>query len=66
MKCVHVVQAGSVCDKLFFFDFETRSDGDDLCFDVYYCVVNVICKKRKDASFDSDGSDMQRCCASRV
>ena len=56
MKCVDVVQTESVCDKLFFFDFETRSDGDSLCFDVYYCVV-------KDVSFDSD---VQHCCGSRV
>ena len=66
MKCVDVVQTESVCDKLFFFDFEIRSDGDGLCFDVYYCVVNVVCKKCKDVSFDSDCSDVQRCCDLRV
>ena len=66
MKCVDVVQTESVCDKLFFFDFEIRSDGDGLCFDVYYCVVNVVCKKCKDVPFDSDGSDVQRYCGCRV
>ena len=63
MECVDIVQTGSVCDKLFFFDFETWSDSDGLCFDVYYCVVNVVCKKCKDVHFDSD---VQRCCGSRV
>ena len=63
MKCVDVVQTESVCDKLFFFDFETRSDCDGLCFHAYY---HVVCKKCKDVSFDSDSSDVQRCCASRV
>ena len=55
-----------VCNRLFFFDFETQSEGDGLCFDVYYCVVNVLCMKCKDVSFDSDGSDVWACCGSRV
>ena len=29
-------------------------------------VVNVVCKKCKDVPFDSDGSDVQRCCGCRV
>ena len=66
MKCVEVVQTESVCNKFFFFDFETQSDGDGLCFDVYYCVVNVVCKKCKDVPFDSDGSDVKVCCGSRA
>ena len=44
------MQTGSICDKLFF------CDGDGLCFYVFYCIVNVVCKKCKVVPFDSDGS----------
>ena len=66
MKSVDVVKSVSSCEKIFFFDFETRSDGLETCFEAYYCVVNVVCKLCMNEQFDSYGSDVHRCCEERI
>ena len=44
MKSIDMVVSSSLCERTSFFDFETCCDGFNMCFEVYYCVVNVVCK----------------------
>ena len=40
VKSIHLIKSSSLCERIFFFDFETHCDGFNTCFEVYYCVVD--------------------------
>ena len=66
MKLIDVVKLSLLCERIFFFDFEIHCDGFNTGFEVYYCVVNVVCKLCMNEVFDSHGSDVCRCCRNCV
>ena len=65
MKSIDIVSSLLLRERIFFY-FETHCDGFNTCFEVYYCVMNVICKLCMKEAFDSRGSDVCPCCGNCV
>ena len=61
MKSIDIVSSLLLCERIFFFYFETCCDGFNTCFEVNYCVENVVCKLCVNKVFNSHGSDVHRC-----
>ena len=60
----HLITIMNEDNTLFFFDFETRVDENNLMVP-FYCVVQKVCKKCEDIDFKNGEKNEVKCCGVR-